>query len=446
MAVSTPSDRILRPFLRFAKHQSSGGILLFVATLAALIWANSANGQSYFDLWQTTFEVRFGDLSLSKPLAKWINDGLMVVFFFVVGMEIKREALHGELASPSRLMFPLAAAIGGMAAPALLYSAFNAGEVGASGWGIPMATDIAFALGIMSLLGKRVPLTLKVFLTALAIIDDLGAVVVIALFYSEGISFELILIAHGLLAIAALANLLGFRHPLLYGLLGLAMWLALIKSGVHATVGGVLMALTIPARPRIDRARFLTRARDLLHRFEHDHGNGTNESHAHSQSTIQELEAACTQVETPAGRLERMLHPWVAFLILPLFAFANAGVALGEDLGATILQPVAIGTIVGLFVGKPLGVLVCAWLAVRLGWAAPPEGANWRQIGGVACLTGIGFTMSLFIANLGLSGTLIDEAKVGILIASAASAALGVVLLATASRPVEPVVDERAAG
>lgn len=426
-----PAERVLRPFREFARVEASGSILLLLCAVAALTWANSPWARAYFGLWQTQVAIGLGNLVLAKPLLSWINDGLMALFFFVVGLEIKRELLVGALASPRRATLPLAAAVGGMLVPAGLYTALNAGTAGAPGWGIPMATDIAFALGILALLGNRVPVALKVFLAALAIADDIGAVLVIALFYTAEISWLSLGIGASFLIALVGANWAGARHPLLYTLLGVGLWLAFLKSGVHATVAGVLVAMTIPARARINTAEFLAMSRATLDDFEHagERGEGVLTNRERSAALLK-LETACQHVEAPLQRLERAVHPWVTFAILPLFALANAGVALGSHFLSAMTHPVGWGVVAGLVAGKPLGITLFAWLAVRGGLAAMLTGVTWRQIFGVSWLGGIGFTMSLFIADLAFGNTpLLPVAKVGILTASLIAGVVGWLLL-----------------
>ncbi len=400
-----------------------------------MVWANGPAAEVYFGLWRTVLTVGGGSLILSKPLILWVNDGLMAVFFFVVGLEIKREVLTGELASFRKAALPMIAAVGGMAAPAAIYAALNVGQPTLRGWGVPMATDIAFALGALALLGRRVPIALRVFLTAVAIVDDLGAVVVIALFYTAELWWASLGIAALLLALLVLVNRAGIRHPAVYGLLGLALWVAVLKSGVHATVAGVLLAMTIPARRRIAPDAFLERGRKLLDAFAKSRGApGLTED---QRDAVYSLEVACRQVEAPLTRLEHALHPWVAYAIMPVFALANAGVALPADFVSAMGDRVTLGVILGLVLGKQAGVTVSCWLVVRLGAATLPSGATWRQLYGVAALCGIGFTMSLFIAGLAFADpAALDGAKLGILAASLTSGIYGFAVLAH-GRPIE---------
>ena len=430
-------QRILSPFQRFAATESSGGIVLILCTVAALVLANSPWAEAFHRLWTTELGVSAGGFRLAYSLHHWINDGLMAVFFFLVGLEIKREFMIGELASPRRAALPIAAALGGMVVPALIYTALNAGGPGAAGWGIPMATDIAFALGVLALLGPRVPLGLKVFLAALAIVDDLGAVLVIALFYTAGISWAALGVAALFLAAMAAANRLGVRQPWVYLVLGIGLWLAFLYSGVHATVAGVLAAITIPARTRIDTGEFLVRGRALMDEFDRAGTEGEDVLTSQpQQAVIQAMESACEGAQAPLQRIEHDLQGWVAFGIVPLFALANAGVHLPADFAGALAHPVTLGVILGLVLGKPIGITLFAWLAVRAGVASLPEGVAWRALHGVSWLGGIGFTMSLFIANLAFpGGAMVDEAKVGILSASILAGGVGWLLLRPGAGP-----------
>jgi len=431
-----PVDALLTPFRAFARLEASGGILLLICTAAALAWANSPWGQTYHDFWSLGVGLSFGKHVWKYALEHWVNDGLMTVFFFVVGLEIKRELLVGELASWRRAAVPILAAVGGMALPAAIYAALNFGRPTVSGWAVPAATDIAFALGVMTLLGKRVPIALKVFLTAVAIVDDLGAVLVIALFYTEELKLAALGIAGALVAVLALVNVLRFREPTVYGLLGVALWAAFHESGVHATMAGVLLAFAIPARYRIQGETFVTFGRRMLDEFR-DAGGRENDllTNPERQGIVRSLEIACENVETPAWRMEQRLHPWVTYFIMPVFALANAGVVFeGQRLIDAITSPVALGITLGLFVGKQLGVTLAVWLAVRSGIGELPAGTNWRQVHGAGVLAGIGFTMALFIANMAfVDETQREAAKIGILGGSALAGVIGLVLLRAAS-------------
>lgn len=437
MAVNRSSPEghpLVRPFQAFFRMEAAGGILLLICAVVALVWANSRWSDAYFGVWSTVVTVGFGEFEISKELLLWVNDGLMAIFFFVVGLEIKREVLMGELGSPRKAALALVAALGGMVIPAVLYAVVNRDGPGAAGWGIPMATDIAFALGVLALLGRRAPLALKIFLTALAIVDDLGAVMVIAVFYTAQLKTGYLLLGAAVLGVLVLVNRAGVRRSAPYVVLGLVLWLAFLKSGVHATIAGVLLAMTIPARRMLDGPAFLARGRSLMERFARDVREGEAHPTADQVDVLHALEDTAAGLDTPLHRMEHALHGWVAFGIMPVFALANAGVSLGGGVG--LGSSVTIGVILGLFVGKQLGVAGFSWLAVRLGWAELPAGVSWRQLYGVSLLTGIGFTMSLFIANLAFDGAaLLDGAKVGILLASLLSGVAGWLVLARAERP-----------
>jgi len=426
-----PIDRILSPFQEFFQQEASSGILLIAATLIALIWANSPMAESYHALWESQVTIQFGPFGISKDLIHWINDGLMAVFFFVVGLEIKREVMVGELASPRKAILPIVAAIGGMAFPALFYLLFNASGQAHAGWGIPMATDIAFALGVLSLLGKRVPISLKVFLTAVAIVDDLGAVLVIALFYTSKMVWISLLVAAFFLFLLIVTNRLGVRSPLVYALLGIGLWVAFLKSGVHATIAGVLLAMTIPVKTRINTEEFVTHADFFLNEFRKAGKPGESViTNAGQRSAIQAIEIAAEHAQTPLQRLEHILHPWVSYCIMPIFALANAGVALKGDLAFIFTQPVTLGIMAGLIFGKQIGVFTASYIAVKLKWADLPSGMSWKRLYGLSWLAGIGFTMSLFIASLAFTTSeFITEAKAGILLASLISGIVGAIIL-----------------
>ncbi|MCH6550581.1 MAG: Na+/H+ antiporter NhaA [Planctomycetes bacterium] len=434
-----PIDWVLGPVQRFLRIEAAGGFLLLGCTAIALIWANSPWRESYDSLWHTSMSLGFGEHTLELSLAHFVNDGLMAIFFFVVGLEIKRELMVGELASFRQAAVPFAAAVGGMVVPALIYFAINPGGGDSQGWAIPMATDIAFAVGIMAMLGKRVPLALKVFVIALAIVDDIGAVLVIAIFYTAEISTPALLGALALLAVAFIAGRLGIRSALVYAIIGFFMWNMLLTSGVHATIGGVLLALTIPSKVRIKGARFAAFARESVDAFEQSGGNQDEiMTNPKALRAVQGLEIACEHVQTPLSRLEHGLHPWVATLIMPVFALANAGVYLGEGFGDAVGSGVAAGVGLGLVVGKPAGVLLFTLLAVKLGLGQLPAGTNWKQMFGAGCLAGIGFTMSLFIANLAFRGEdeagLLLLAKAGILCASLVAGVVGFLTLRAAGK------------
>ncbi|MBZ0198835.1 MAG: Na+/H+ antiporter NhaA [Ignavibacteriaceae bacterium] len=430
---STPIDKIARPFQKFLHTESSGGIILLAATVVALIWANSPWSSLYNDLWHSHFKIGFDNFNLDYSLHHWINDGLMVIFFFVVGLEIKRELLVGELSSVRQAALPIAAALGGMIVPAAIYFAFNSTGNETAGWGIPMATDIAFVVGLFALLGKNVPVSLKIFITALAIVDDIGAVLVIAVFYSSEISLIALGIAAGLILLLILLNKLGVRSILIYSVVGFILWLAFLKSGIHATIAGVLLAFTIPAYSRLNTKEFLDKGNYLLKEFDYAGEEGANIlTNEPRQSIVQELKSGVAKMMTPLQIFEHGLHPWVSFFIMPVFALANAGVGFSSDFFDHLVSPVSVGIIAGLFAGKQLGIFSFSWLAVKLGIAAKPNGVTWKLIYGAAVMAGIGFTMSLFISNLAFADELLVKiSKVGILTASFLSGVIGFIILKT---------------
>ena len=420
-------------FARFVHSEVTGSVILLACTVVALAWANSPWSEHYFHLLHTElgFSIAGTDRTLSLHL--WINDLLMAIFFFVVGLEIKREMVVGRLSTVEKATLPVAAALGGMIAPALLYFFLNSSGEASRGWGVPMATDIAFALGVLSLFGKRVPIGLKVFLTALAIADDLGAVLVIAVFYTSSLNFGALITAGVLLALIALAGRLGVRSPVIYLILAIGVWLAVFESGIHATVAGVLLALLMPVRAGRDPDHFLADVREKWEALRSS--DLTRDSMIHDRSqldAISNLRRAAQDMQ-PAGLLfEERLHPFVVFFILPLFAFFNAGVQIEGSFGETLVQPVSLGVILGLVLGKQIGITLFSWIAVKSGRAALPEGVDWGDLYGAACLGGVGFTMSLFIAELAYETPLLGaEAKLGILTASLIAAIWGLVVLGT---------------
>ena len=427
------ADQIFRPTQRFFRKEASSSLLLLAATIIALIWANSHFGETYHKFWHTEISVIFGNYNVSKTLVHWINDGFMALFFFTVGLEIKREILVGELASPKKALLPAIAAIGGMVVPGLIYLAFNFGSGYTSGWGIPMATDIAFALGALALFGRKLPIGLRVFLAAFAIADDLGAVFIIALFYTKEIIWQYIVICILLVLLLAIANFLWVRWALLYAILGIAIWFFILGSGVHPTVAGIVVSLFIPARGRYDTDRFLQNVNKLMEKFQcEDQSCGysilLNQEHLHA---VHALELACHDVETPLQRLLHALHPWVAFLILPVFALSNSGLTFNEiNLSEAASHSVSLGIVFGLVLGKPIGIGLFSYLAVKFKAASLPEGVRWAHILGAAMLGGIGFTMSLFISDLSFTSPhLLDYAKMAILTGSVLSAIVGITFL-----------------
>lgn len=433
-------EKVSTPFEEFIHNQTSSGIVLMVATIIALVLANSSYAHSYHHFIETTFSIGFGDFVLEKSLHHWINDGLMALFFFLVGLEIKREILVGELSSIRNAILPILAAIGGMVVPALLYVVMVPEGEGAAGWAIPMATDIAFAIGVLVLLGKRVPIALMMFLVALAIVDDLGAVIVIALFYTETISVSALILVGISFAVLVSFNLFGLRHPLPYFLVGIILWLAMLKSGVHATLAGVLVALTIPAMSKYDPSIFADHMSELLSKFRSAHRDGLSIMRNEKQrSVLQTMENGIHKVETPLQRLEHSFHIPVGFFIIPIFALVNAGIPIDfASLDQIIAHPITLAIIVSLIGGKFLGIFGFVYLAVKLGWAKLPTGVALRHVAGAALLAGIGFTMAIFIAELAFVGQAeaLLMAKTGVLIASLLAGIAGSVWLLIC-KPVE---------
>jgi len=422
---------LLRPFEDFFKRQASGGIVLIAATAIALLLANSPLADFYHHLWETELTIGFDRFGLSKSLHHWINDGLMAVFFFVVGLEIKREFLAGELTGLRKAALPFAAALGGMLVPALIYFLLNPAPPQVHGWGVPMATDIAFALGVIALLGDRVPRALAIFLTALAIVDDLGAVLVIAVFYSGAISPVPLGIAAAFFILLIAGNRFGLQHPNFYALIGFAFWVALLKSGIHASIAGVLIGTTIPVRARHSHDEFLARTSRLQQRYREIETIDGPFLHEERLGILLALENVCHDTMSPLQRMEHVMNPWVIFGVMPIFALANAGVRLDTaELPAAMTDPVTLGILLGLLVGKPAGIFLFSWGAVRLRLCDLPSGVNWRQVLGAGILGGIGFTMSLFITSLAFSDPeLVTNAKIGIFAASLLAGLAGFWLL-----------------
>lgn len=432
-----PIEQILMPFQEFFKSKSTGGILLIICAAMALVWANSPWGEYYDALWHTPVTLGMGHAALSYSLHHWINDGLMAVFFFVVGLEIKREFMVGELSTRSQAILPLAGAVGGMVVPAAIYVVINLGTESIGGWGIPMATDIAFALGILSLLGDRVPYQLKIFLTAVAIVDDIGGILVIALFYTSSISFWMLLASLVLLLIAYIGNRMGIRTPVFYAVIGCVLWLTVLKSGVHSTVAGVAMAFMIPARTRCDAEAFLFNATAILEDYKQSARPGASVlTNSSMNSALLAMQYISTRAQTPLQRLEHALHPIVDYGIMPIFALANAGVVLGGDIGAVLTSNVTLGTALGLALGKPIGISLAVMGIIKLSGGFP-TGMHFRHFLGAGMLGGIGFTMSLFIASLAFGGSpdLLVGAKTAILLASVVSGIGGYLVLRSAPLP-----------
>ncbi|NQW29177.1 MAG: Na+/H+ antiporter NhaA [Ignavibacteria bacterium] len=421
-------------FQEFFSRSSSAGITILVFTAIAMFWINSPFHESYTGLVHDAVKVQFGAKTISFTFEQFVNDGLMVLFFLVVGLEIKRELLVGELSSLRKALLPLIGAVLGMLFPALIYVAFNAGTDAVHGWGVPVATDIAFALGILALLGKRIPIGLKVFLAALAIVDDLLAVLVIAIFYTGTLNLLWLLITLLITAVLYLGNRLGVQTAKYYAFFGVLLWIAVLGSGVHATIAGVLLAMTIPARARLDASAFLRRAKDLLERIvlkahEEDEAEPVAQADA-----IHALERSCEHSQSPLHRIEHGLSRIVSFGIMPVFALANAGVALDMSVISKLTSPISLGVILGLFIGKQLGVSLAVWLSVKFNIAELPQNVNFTQIYGVALLCGVGFTMALFVSSLAFaSPTYHSISKLAILAGSVLSAIAGTVVLRIAS-------------
>lgn len=437
---------------RFMHHDMMGTGILLLATITALVLVNVGLYDEYHHFWETQFGFAYneapGNISLSHTvdlsLHHWVNDGLMVIFFFVVGLEIKRELLAGELASVRRAVLPAAAALGGMVVPALLYALVNGTGRGAHGWGIPMATDIAFAAGALAAMKKWVSPSLMVFLVALAIVDDLGAVGVIALFYTDTINTGPLMIGAGCIILSFVLNTFGVRAAMPYAIIGVIIWIGFLGSGIHATVAGVFLAFSIPHTARYETLRFTDRVRELLKRFDEAEKLWPDEKprfhevmvNSRQQALLRHTSMEIHHVEAPLQRMEHNLEPLVVFAILPIFALANAGVHLEPGhVVEMVTEPVALGIILGLCVGKPLGIVLASWIAVKLGAASLPSGVTWPQIAGVGCLAGIGFTMSLFINELAfvahpeIQAELVAEGKIGIFLASVISATVGILLI-----------------
>jgi len=425
MKIYAPWEKAFRkvstPFEHFLRAQTTTGLILICMTILALILANSPLTADYADFFDTRVDLNVGSWALSHTIHHWINDGLMAIFFFIIGLEIKREISVGELSNAKVAMLPILAAIGGMLIPALIYLSINAGTPAAVGWGIPMATDIAFAISALVLLGNRVPHSLVTFLVALAIVDDLGAVFVIATFYTEQINMIPLMLAGGAFLIMVSFNRFGIHMILPYFIVGIFMWFFMLESGVHPTMAGVIAALAIPSIPKIDASGFTEESKILLDEFSKyplDEEQGMNER---QKAILLKLQSNIDAIGTPASRLERGLHLPVALIVIPLFALANAGISIDfSSIGSTIVEPVSLGIIAGLILGKVLGIFGVSWLAIKLNMAKLPHGSSMNQIFGVAFLGGIGFTMSIFVSDLAFENIpeFIFQAKIGILSAS----------------------------
>lgn len=437
--VIMPIDKITEPIQRFVKQEKSGGIVLGISVLAALYLANSPWSDEYFHFLENKIGIVFNDVSFLKySLHHWINDGLMAIFFFVIGLELKREIVAGELSNPRKALLPIGAALGGMLIPAIIYFSLNPTGEASNGWGIPMATDIAFALGVLHFLGKRIPLSLKVFLTALAIVDDLGAVLVIAFFYTSEISIQSLLVGLGFVLVMFIGNKMGIRNILFYAIIGIVgVWIAFLLSGVHATIAAVLAAFVIPANVGIKENIFIERIRNSINKFK---DILPNDKVTLTDEQIHQLEIIKKDTNCaipPLQRLEHAMHPIVTFIVLPIFALANAGVSVNVDVQELFSTNVALGVSLGLLGGKVIGIVGITWLLVKLRIAPFPEGMNLRNLFGISFLASIGFTMSLFISSLAFTDEIIiTQAKIGIFTASIIGGIVGFFILRT-NKPIE---------
>jgi NhaA family Na+:H+ antiporter len=427
------SREVLLPAERFIYSETISGALLLLCAIAALAWANSPWSESYFALRDTPVSLKIGGFSLALDLQHWINDGLMAIFFFVVALEIKRELIHGNLSDPRKAALPVLAALGGMILPAGIYFAVNFGGKGAAGWGIPMATDIGFTVAILALLGSRVPAGLRLFLLTFAIADDVGAILVIAIYYTAHFSLLAAGLGLAVLGLMLAMRWLGFSSPLAYLFPAVLFWVAMIKSGVHATIAGVILGAITPSKSPGNKHTFVQAVRKNLPVVRDALDNEKAERVEVGLGRIEEL---ARQTESPLERLERMVHPWASYLVLPVFALMNAGVAFSaEFIRQAFASAVTWGVMAGLLAGKVAGVTVFSWLSVRLGWAALPDGVGWRHIVGAGLIGGVGFTVSLFITGLAFTDkVLVEEAKVGVLAASLIAALSGYLFLLAVSR------------
>lgn len=417
-----PIDRLLRPLARFLHVEATSGIFLLICTAIALVSANSSFAETYLAFWQTDITIGFGSFEFHHSLHHVINDGLMAIFFFVIGLEVKREIVHGSLSSWKQASLPIAAAIGGMVVPAGLYLAIQYGQPGMRGWGIPMATDIAFVVGCLALLGSRVPHSLRVLLLSLAIVDDIGAILVIAVGYTDSLDMQYLVLATICIGIVHVFSRIGVRRFPPYIAVGAVAWYALHESGIHATLAGVILGLMTPAKSVLVPERF----RDYLHGKKEEFQNGRWANRKHRAEVVKEVQQLTRETVSPLEYLEMSLHPWSAYVIMPVFALANAGVQIDMS---NLSDSVALAVILGMVVGKPLGIILLSWLAIRAGLARLPDGLPWSMLMAGSCLAGIGFTMALFIDGLAFGTDGLETAKIGVLVGSAASGVLGMSLL-----------------
>ncbi len=425
-----PVDRFVGPLARFMHVEAAGGVVLLACTIVALVAANSPWADAFLAFWKTKVGFSIGSMTVQHSLQHWINDGLMAIFFFVIGLEVKREMVLGELREMRQAALPIAAALGGMVVPAAVYLALQFGQPGQSGWGIPMATDIAFVVGCLAILGPRVPRGMRVMLLSLAIVDDIGAILVIAVGYTDHISLGWLV--GGFCGIGAVIGLtrVGVRNTAVYILVGTAVWFAFHESGIHATIAGVILGLITPARSWVSKGLLS----DIVDKAGHFLAGDDTDDHPERHGMLRHVERASREAVSPLERLEARLHPWVGFAIMPLFALANAGVHIEwADLGA----PVALAVMLGLLIGKPVGIVLASWVAVKSGLARLPEGVGWGTVTAGGFLAGIGFTMALFIAGLAIEGDLLDTAKIGVLAGSVLCAVAGMILFLR-TNPISP--------
>lgn len=431
---------VVQPIQRVLQHEAAGGLVMLLAAAIAIAWANSPWSQSYHDVWATPLRVELGDLIHLDHLSlqTWVNDALMAVFFLLVGAEIKREAIHGDLRDMRSVTLPIVAALGGMLAPAAIFVLVTHGEPGANGWGIPMATDIAFAVGVVSLLGKRVPLAAKVFLLTLAVADDIGAIVVIALFYTGDLAVGWLLTAFAGLVVVWLMRRGDVQALAPYLAVGSIIWLALLESGVHATLVGVALGLLTPAWPLRSPRRYPVEVRRIAGQIERAYYDRvlTQEEFDANEQLIAEVARLSLHTTSPLERLTRALSPWVAYVIVPVFALANAGVSLsGDAIRGVVSDPVTLGVVAGLVIGKTIGIFTASFLAVRSGLGRLPAGTTWRHMLGLAMIGGVGFTVALFVTSISYTDPAVtDSAKVGILMGSLLAGVLGYTFLRTVPR------------
>ena len=433
----TPVDKwIINPIQQFIKSSTTSGIVLFSSAILAIILSNSLWSHQFHELWELEFSIGFNGHYINKNLHHWINDGLMAVFFFVVGLELKREIVAGELRNPKNAILPIAAAIGGMILPAIIYLIFNPSGATADGWGIPMATDIAFALGVLYLLGNKVPLSLKIFLTVLAIVDDIGAVLVIAFFYTSDINFLSLATGGVFMLILIFSNLIGIRNTIYYAIIGIGgLWLAFLMSGVHATIAAVMAAMTIPVNVKIAEKEYTKRIKNLIFKFEEEEPNNNPAVTPNQLRIIQDIRDYSKSALTPLQRLELRMYPIVAFVIMPIFALSNAGIVFSSESFNQIISPVFFGVFLGLLVGKVLGVYGLISILLKFKWVTLPDGMNKVHLLGVGFLAAIGFTMSLFIGGLAfVDKVYIEEAKMGVLFASVIASFAGFFIIKYANK------------